>query len=63
MTKRPYSTNHQVEWRRLSPSIDHYTFKSTPYIRLKSLLMGWRADSVPCVVYIGPWIVGGGTIL
>jgi hypothetical protein len=25
--------------------------------------MGCRADSVPCVVYIGPWIVEGGTIL
>ena len=24
-----------------------YTFKSTPYIRLKSLRIGWRADSVP----------------
>lgn len=40
-----------------------YTGRFTLYNLLKSRRMGCRADSVPCVVYIGPWIVEGGTIL
>lgn len=33
------------------------------YIFLKSLLIGWIDDSVPCVLYIGPCIDAGGTML
>lgn len=40
-----------------------HTGRFTLYNLLKSRRMGCRADSVPCVVYIGPWIVEGGTIL
>jgi hypothetical protein len=40
----------------------YQTGRSTLYIRLKSRLMGCRADSVPWVVYMGPSIVEGGTI-
>lgn len=40
-----------------------HTGRFTLYNLLKSRRIGCRADSVPCVVYIGPWIVEGGTIL
>jgi hypothetical protein len=40
----------------------YQTGRSTLYIRLKSRLIGCRADSVPWVVYMGPSIVEGGTI-
>ena len=40
-----------------------YHNRVTLYNLLKSRLIGCMADSVPCVVYIGPAIVGGGTIL
>lgn len=40
----------------------YQTGRSTLYIRLKSRLIGCRADSVPWVVYMGPSIDEGGTI-
>ena len=63
VTKRLFHNQPPSYAETLVAVTDNYIFKWTPYIRLKSLRIGWRADSVPWVVYIGPWIVGGGTIL
>lgn len=40
-----------------------YMLSFMPYSFLKSLLIGWRADSVPCVLYMGPGMFVGGSIV
>lgn len=47
MTKRPLHNQPPSYVGTLVAVTDNYILSSIPYIRLKSLRIGWRADSVP----------------